>query len=167
MGTNNRLIIYDTKLPDRFHPQEGDCLFCADSSVHHCMGCFGCWVKTPGQCVIKDSASDLPRLITESREVSIISPILYGGFSKNIKSALDRSIGYILPYFRIIDGEMHHQLRASYSFKLTVCFYGLCGEKEKELAKKLVKANAVNFGAQSQEVFFFDTPEEAAERTAK
>jgi len=25
-----------------------------DKSIAYCMGCFGCWVQTPGECVIKD-----------------------------------------------------------------------------------------------------------------
>lgn len=25
-----------------------------DLDIHHCLGCNVCWLKTPGQCVIKD-----------------------------------------------------------------------------------------------------------------
>ena len=23
-----------------------------DRTIHHCIGCFGCWIKTPGACII-------------------------------------------------------------------------------------------------------------------
>ena len=27
--------------------------------IHPCIGCFGCWVKTPGKCVIHDGYKDV------------------------------------------------------------------------------------------------------------
>ena len=163
-GSRHRLIICDAEIADRCRPREKDEVFCAGPDVHHCVGCFGCWIKTPGRCVIKDYASDLPGRMAKSDEIWIISPILYGGYSQNIKAALDRSIGYMLPYFRIIDGEMHHKMRYPHSFRMVSCFYGVCGEKEREIAERLVKANAINFGVESYDVFFFDTPEQAVEK---
>lgn len=155
-----RLIIYDVDAPDgqEFFPADGDTLaFPAAPAVHHCIGCFGCWTKTPGKCVIKDRACVLPAWIAQCGELILVSPILYGGYSRNVKAALDRSIGYLLPYFRIVNGEMHHQMRHENPFKLTACFYGPCSGEEREIAGRLVRANAVNFGAGSCSVTFFDT----------
>lgn len=159
-NNNKRLFIYDVdeKYEDIFLKfSDDDFLFSASPSVKGCIGCFGCWIKTPGQCVLKDRCNVIQNYILKSNEVVIVSPILYGGYSPNIKSVLDRSIGYILPYFRIVDGEMHHQLRYKHSFKLSVYFYGKCDDDEKNLAKRLVKANAVNLGAENYEVNFYDS----------
>ncbi len=154
------LIVYDvdTKEEDVLSVfGDGYTLFSATPIVKDCVGCFGCWVRSPGECVIKDRCSVIPGLISKSDELIIISPIVYGGYSVKIKAVLDRSIGYVLPYFRMIDGEMHHQLRYdNHQFKLTVYFYGECDEEEKEIASNLVKANAVNLGAANYEILFFD-----------
>ena len=124
------------------------------------MGCFGCWVKTPGKCVVNDRCSYIPSCIAKCDEIILISPILFGGYSEAIKAVIDRSIPYVLPYFRIVDGEMHHKMRYKHSFKLTVLFYGECDNEERQIAESLVCANAMNFGAKSDEVKFLDGIEE-------
>ena len=30
-----------------------------DGSARPCIGCFGCWIKTPGTCVIRDGHADM------------------------------------------------------------------------------------------------------------
>lgn len=155
----SRLIIYD--IPNEtLTAKNNDILFSANPIVKPCMGCFGCWVKTPGRCVINDRCSDIPSHIAKCDEMILISPVLFGGYSESIKAVIDRSIPYVLPYFRIVGGEMHHKMRYKHSFKLTVCFYGECDSEERQIAERLVRANAMNFGAKSCEVRFFDGIEE-------
>lgn len=154
------LIIYDVDEKDEEIFSEVDnnhILYSAKPLVKDCIGCFGCWVKTPGMCIIKDRCSDVPFYLSKSDELIIISPIIYGGYSRNIKAILDRSIGYVLPYFQIVNGEMHHQLRYKEPFKLSVYFYGEYDNDEIDIATRLVKANAVNLGASNYCVYFHDT----------
>ena len=155
----SRLIIYD--IPNEtLTAKNDDILFSANPIVKHCMGCFGCWIKTPGRCVISDRCSDIPSYIAKCDEMILISPISFGCYSESIKAVIDRSIPYVLPYFRIVGGEMHHKMRYKHAFKLTVLFYGECDDEERQIAESLVRANAVNFGAKSYEVKFFDVIEE-------
>lgn len=155
-----RLIIYDIADFDEKEfskDHNDDFLFPALPLVKHCIGCFGCWVKTPGKCVIKDRCSIMPSYIAQSEEIIIISPILYGGYSQNIKAVMDRSIGYVLPFFEIVNGEMNHKMRYKNPFRLNVHFYGPCNQNERETAKQLVNANAINLGAGSHSVDFHES----------
>ena len=50
-------------------------------TIHHCIGCFGCWVKTPAQCVIRDNYGDMGELLSKCDELILVSKCCYGGFS--------------------------------------------------------------------------------------
>lgn len=137
---------------------EGTQVFAASPAVRHCVGCFGCWTKTPAQCVIRDRCGVTPEMLAVSDEMVIISRNLYGGYSPDVKAVLDRSIAYILPFFRIVGGEMHHTMRYDNPFAFHVHFYGdAVTDAEQDLSRKLVAANAVNLGAGSHSVDFHKT----------
>lgn len=163
---DKRLILHDVGEAD-FAQVAADLpedmlVFAARPEVRPCVGCFGCWIKTPGQCVIADRAQVVPGLLARSREVVIISRSVYGGHSPEIKAAMDRSIGYILPYFRVYRGEMHHRMRYEGTFALTVHFYGGgITQAQRETAGALVAANETNFGASGSRVFFHENAREA------
>jgi len=129
-----------------------------------CVGCFGCWVKTPGKCVINDEDSNFAAIMPHVREVLVISELVFGGLSPDVKRVLDRSIGFILPFFNNIDGEMHHKQR--YTKRPTfrwMLYSSAMTEAEKETAQKLAKANAINLGADSHSVDFYASAEEILE----
>jgi multimeric flavodoxin WrbA len=119
-----------------------------------CVCCFSCWIKTPGQCVIKDGYENMGLLLSKCQRLIIVSKCVYGSYSPFAHNVLDRSIPYLSPYFRIINGETHHQNRYDNSVILSVYFYGEIADCEKETAEKLVKANGINFYAKKTEIFF-------------
>lgn len=130
-----------------------------DGSIKPCIGCFGCWVKTPGQCILKDSYSHMGEYLVESDEVILISRCTYGGFSPFVKNVLDRSISYIHPFFEIRNGEMHHKHRYDHRFDMKVWFYGDdITELEKETAERLVKANSINMDCRVKNLAFVREP---------
>ncbi|MDQ7092590.1 flavodoxin family protein [Desulfosporosinus sp. PR] len=80
--------------------------------LHSCMGCFGCWIKKPGECVIKDEMAELDRCYMNSEVVVFLSPVVFGQFSANIKNAIDRTLPNMLPFFyRRPDGSTMHPPR--------------------------------------------------------
>ena len=79
-----------------------------EMEIRHCVGCFGCWVQTPGVCVINDAGRDVARAVIQSDLVIYLTPVTFGGYSSQLKKALDRSICLLTPFFTKVDGEIHH-----------------------------------------------------------
>ena len=160
-----RLIIHDLKSEEfeKLFPNglEDTSVISDDGSIHNCIGCFGCWLKTPGACVIRDKYGDMGEYLSKCDEVIIISECVYGGFSPFVKNVVDRSISYILPFFKINNGEMHHQKRYENKVNMKVWFYGnkITG-REKETAKGIVKANCMNLYWDISNISFANNIEE-------
>ena len=91
--------------------------------IAHCVGCFGCWVRTPGRCVIDDAARDFVVKTAYVDELIIISRLSYGGLSPDIKAYMDRSIPVLQPFFEIRDNVMRHPSRTGKPTELTYYFY--------------------------------------------
>ena len=110
-----------------------------------CTGCFGCWVKTPGECVItKDNANSIASKQVNADALILLSEITFGGFSADIKAFLDRSIQNILPLFEIYKGEMHHPKRYE-NFPVWIAIgYGDVNDVEKQIFHNLADRNALN-----------------------
>ena len=136
-------------------------------SITPCTGCFGCWLKNPGQCVMQDGYENMGELIHRADEVTVISRYTYGGFSSCVKNVLDRSIGWVLPYFEVVEGEMHHRKRYPEEKPFTFIFRGSAfTAEEKEKAKAYTEAVCRNLRGRVKELAFVPCepePEQAAE----
>jgi len=126
-----------------------------NKEINRCIGCFGCWVKTPARCVLQDAYSDMPEKLRQADELVIISECVYGMYSPFVKNVLDRSIGYLHPFFAKVNGEMHHRQRYQKTLGFSVYYYGETTEEERKVAKKIAQANAVNLYADLKEVRFY------------
>lgn len=159
-----KLLIHDLESKDfkKIFPNQLDdtMVISDDGTIHHCIGCFGCWIKTPAACVIRDKYGDMGEYLSKCKEVILISKCCYGGFSPFVKNVLDRSISYIHPYFVIRNGEMHHRRRYKNHMDMRVWFYGEnITEKEKQTSEKLVKANSINLDCHVSSISFVNSIE--------
>lgn len=129
--------------------------------IHPCIGCFGCWVKTPGKCVIQDGYEDTGIWMSKCTELIFISRCCYGSLSPFVKMVQDRAISYLHPDFVLRKGELHHKRRYENVIHLSAYFYGeQITEQEKETAKRILEANADNYDGQVKEIRFYKTVKE-------
>ncbi|MBN1485084.1 MAG: flavodoxin family protein [Chloroflexia bacterium] len=79
--------------------------------IHYCTGCFGCWVKRPGQCVVQDESARVCRAAVQSDFLLLASPLIMGFVSALLKKTNDKMLPLIHPYFAVDQGEAHHRAR--------------------------------------------------------
>ena len=83
-----------------------------DMTIRYCIGCFGCWVKTPGRCSNgHGDMDDICRAYIHSDIVVFASPVIMGFTSALLKKINDRLIPLLHPYISLFSGEMHHIAR--------------------------------------------------------
>ena len=122
-----------------------------DMDIHYCTGCFGCWVKTPGQCVFKDDMETILKTQIASDIVLYATPVLAGTMSSHVKKALDRSIPQVLPYIRLYKGECHHLLRYDRLPDIGILLFddGKIDDESKEILYHMMDRLARNFRSQT------------------
>jgi multimeric flavodoxin WrbA len=130
--------------------------------IHHCVGCFGCWVQTPGECTIDDPAREVARQFIASDLVVYFTPVTFGGYSSELKKVLDRIICVVSPFFDRIHGEVHHKPRyRRYPRILAVGIQPEPDAESEEIFTTLVLRNAINMHAPDHAAVVFDSHDSA------
>ena len=122
--------------------------------ITNCVGCFGCWIKTPGKCVIRDDATKVYPYIAKSDTLLYVSHVKYGCYDTVMKTMLERAIPIQKAFIRIHNGETHHVQRAVAPKKATIIAYGSLSKEEKVIFKELVSRNAHNMNFESYNIIF-------------
>ncbi len=116
-----------------------------DLKIAYCLGCFECWVKTPGVCRLNDDGREIARQFIQSDLSILFTPVTFGGYSAELKKALDRIICLILPFFMKTHGEIHHKPRYErYPRLMVVGVLPQADEESERIFKTLVNRNALN-----------------------
>ena len=155
-----KLILSDRPLINR-HTNRSDIQYIDLSrlKIANCVGCFGCWTKTPGSCVIRDDATRVYPLIAKSEKIIYVSRVKYGGYDTVMKTMLERAIPIQQAFIRLVDGETHHVQREVMPKDAVIFAYGCNDKEEQELFSRLVARNAKNMCFKSWDIHFCDERE--------
>ena len=75
-------------------------------NINACKGCFGCWKKTPGKCVISD---DMQNVIEGELWADLIIwsfPLYYFNVPGELKNLIDRQLPMALPFMTDVDSNV-------------------------------------------------------------
>jgi multimeric flavodoxin WrbA len=93
-----------------------------DQSIRACIGCWHCWLKTPGRCEMKDQMVECYSDYVNNDTVILLLSTAQGFINHQAKAFLDRTIPLYHPYIEIVDEECHHVARYN-SYPDMVFFY--------------------------------------------
>ncbi len=73
-------------------------LYLRDYKINHCLGCYSCWLKTPGRCVQKDDmAEELFDRYLKADLVVLASPVYHGTMNARMKLFVERTLPMMDP----------------------------------------------------------------------
>lgn len=146
-------------------PEGWDMVDLSQQTIAPCLGCFGCWTKTPGRCVLRDDAVTIYPRIAKSSRVLYVSAVVFGGYDVPMKTMLERAIPIQKPYIRLLDGETHHVQRDVAPKEADIVAYGADTQEERDLFRRLVERNAKNMNFTAVRVHF--TTEDRLDETVE
>ena len=76
-----------------------------------CVGCWSCWVKTPGECARADDSARICRTVIHSGLLVLASQVTLGFTGVLLKRAVDQMIPLLHPHLIIQGFETHHRPR--------------------------------------------------------
>jgi multimeric flavodoxin WrbA len=118
--------------------------------INPCLGCFSCWLKTPGACIQKDDMRKILKALGKAHILVLATPVYVDGMNSPLKTCLDRLIPLVEPFFEIRNNHCRHPPRENFIPKKVV-LVSVCGFTELDNFDPLithVKAFCKNFSSE-------------------
>ena len=118
-----------------------------DDKIAWCAGCFKCWTQTPGVCAHRDDGRTVAERWTHSDLTIFLTPVTFGGYSSELKKALDHVLPILQPFMQKRRGETRHPQRYARRRDLLVVGTVPAGQAEGPEAqtfRRLVERNTRN-----------------------
>jgi multimeric flavodoxin WrbA len=120
-----------------------------DQRIGACVGDFFCWIRSPGVCHVDDDNRTIAKAVMTNDLLVYLTPVTFGGYSSTLKRMVDHLIQNVLPYFRKVNGETHHQRRYRKNPDFLAIGWMQAPDAETEvLFRYLVQQNGINLCAQ-------------------
>jgi len=121
-----------------------------EMDIKYCIGCFSCWVKTPGKCITKDDSDDICRVYINSDLVLFASPVIMGFTSALLKKTHEKLLPLVHPYLEFVQNEVRHLARyEKYPLMALLLEKGNdTDEEDINIISDIYRRDAINFKTQ-------------------
>ena len=118
--------------------------------ISHCIGCNHCWLKTPGECAVKDDYEEILKKIVHADQLRVISETALGFIIHKGKNIFDRVIPIITMNLCFKKKEMRHVKRYKKNANVGLIFKG---DADGDFLNRWMERVALNLGSKSLGAF--------------
>lgn len=131
---------------------------CSELKISHCIGCNHCWLKTPGECSIKDDYEKILKRMIKADQMWVISDTALGFIDHKGKNFFDRILPILQMYLYFVGDQMRHIPRYDKRTDIGLIVKGECDRKYLE---RWNGRTTLNIGSNSLGVYSTDELKEA------
>lgn len=131
----------------------------AGLNISHCIGCNYCWLKTPGECSIKDDYEIILKKIIHADQLWVITSTALGFIDHKGKNIFDRILPIMTMYLKFNGDQMRHVARYDQRTDMGIIYKG---DPDREYLDRWLKRAALNMGSNSLGVYSSEEVKEAA-----
>ncbi len=89
-GKNSNTAVMLESLTEPFLGENCITLTLSELKIKNCTGCYSCWTKTPGICVIQDDMKNTLEIVRTADILIFGSPLYFNNISGTLKNFIDR-----------------------------------------------------------------------------
>lgn len=110
---------------------ETEVVYLYEKKILPCLGCFDCWLRTPGKCCQKDDMEGLLKALTAADVAVYATPLYVFGMSAVMKLFLDRIVPLAEPFIEMTpEGRSTHPVRGGTKKSKGMVVISNCGFHE-------------------------------------
>lgn len=128
-----------------------------DRNIMPCRSCGSCGLKTPGRCILGDDMQDILKAIAKSERIIMLTPIRFGGYSSQLKKAVDRFMVLGLPLYIVKKGKLLHPMRYGTKTLIGIGITEKSMKGQEDNFRTIVERNALNMQSPYKTLIFKST----------
>ena len=148
--TSDRSLTDELKKETEGRGIDADILEAGDMRISHCIGCNYCWLKTPGECSIKDDYEIILKKMIHADQMWVISDTALGFLDHKGKNIYDRILPIATMYLKFGGDQMRHVPRYDMKMDIGIIYRG---EPDRKYMERWNERAALNFESRSLGAF--------------
>jgi len=105
-ASNTEILLQEFLKGAQSQGAETETIYLKEKEIHPCIGCYTCWVKTPGTCVFKDDMPELLEKVLKSDVLVYATPLYNYNMTALLKAFQERLLPLLDPHL-IKTGETY------------------------------------------------------------